>query len=271
MTTTNKFAEDYSNDELVACFLARDFEDRMTIGIGAGLPVARAAVYLAAFTRCPNLIVRMGESKTNVLNVGPVGPFEFETDIRSARWAECYYNDQDIAASETRKLVERGCFFVGGIQVDMYGNCNLIGIGDDYKRLKFRGPGGIGAPTMSSQAKHYYIMLTRHDTRTFVEHCDYISHIGWNNGEEDSRIKLGLPGGGPKYVITPIAIMDFEEKTKRMRLKFVHPGISIEEVIENTGFELIIPDKQVQNTPLPTQQEIEYIRSKIDTKGDLRK
>ena len=270
MVKQQEYAEDYSTNELLACFLSRDFEDGARIGVGAGMGVPRVAVYLASLTRCPNIVVRMGESKTNLINVGPVGPFEFEGDIRATRWAECYYNDQHIAASETRQLVKSGLFFVGAIQVDKYGNCNLIGLGDDYKRLKLRGPGGIGAPTMSSQTKHYYIQVNRHDTRTFVEKCDYISHIGWDKGGEDARKKLGLPGGGPKYVLTPICIMDFEENTKRMRLKYVHQGTTVEQVVENTGFELIIPEK-VPTTPPPAKEEIDFIRTKIDPGGELRK
>ena len=270
MAKENEYAPDYSTDELLACFLARDFEDGMEIATGVGMPVIRAAVYLAALSRCPNTRIRMAGTYTNILNVGPVGPFEFDYDIRAARWAEAYVPDEDDSSWEARLMVRHGYFFVGALQIDKYGNGNLIGIGDDYKKLKLRGPGGIGAPTISSQQKHYYIQVNRHDRRTFVEKCDYISHIGWDKGGEDARKKLGMPGGGPKYVLTPLCIMDFEEHTKRMRLKYVHPGVTKEEVIENTGFELIVPEK-VPTTPPPTKEEIALIRTKIDREGELRK
>ncbi len=112
-------------------------------------------------------------------------------------------------------------------------------------------------------------MVDSHATRLFVEKCDYITSVGWGEGGADGRKKLGLPGGGPKYVLTPLCIMDFEENTKRMRLRSVHKGVSVQQVVENTGFELVIPP-EVPATEPPTKEELEILRTRVDVAGFLR-
>jgi len=86
----------------------------------------------------------------------------------------------------------------------------------------------------------------------------------------DARRQMGLPGGGLMYVITPQAILDFEEGTKRMRLKHVIPPATLEEIKGNTGFELVIPD-YLEELPEPTADEIEVLRNRVDRKGLLRR
>ena len=100
--------------------------------------------------------------------------------------------------------------------------------------------------------------------------CDFISALGWGSGGSDARTKLGLPGGGPRYVVTPLCVMDFEDATKRMRLKSLHPGVSVDEVKRNTGFELVI-SPQVPTTELPSDEQLAVLRTRIDVRGALRK
>ena len=102
-----------------------------------------------------------------------------------------------------------------------------------------------------------------------VDKCDYLSTVGWGNGGADARKKLGIPGGGPKFCVTPLCIMDFTETEKRMRLRSTHPGVSIEQVINNTGFDLVIPD-HVPTTSIPTQEELKVLRTRVDTTGFLK-
>ncbi len=99
--------------------------------------------------------------------------------------------------------------------------------------------------------------------------CDFISTVGWGQGGADARTRLGLPGGGPKYCVTPLCIMDFSEDEKRMRLRSVHPGVSVADVQRQTGFPLVIPD-EVPTTPLPTSRELDVLRSRVDWVGALR-
>jgi len=80
---------------------------------------------------------------------------------------------------------------------------------------------------------------------------------------------MGIPGGGPKYCITPLCIMDFAEDSKRMRLKSLHPGVALETVQQATGFELVIPDTLPVTEP-PTTDELHVLRTRVDPDGRLR-
>jgi glutaconate CoA-transferase subunit B len=253
--------------EIQAAFISRDIKDGEWAEVGANLPVPRAGVLLAHLTHGPNMKILFSLTKANLINEKAIESFMFVTDHKATKWAEAYFvHDQLLRLNKLRR---RGVFFAGGLQVDKYGNTNLIGIGKDYNRLTFRGPGGIGTCNATTHADRYYIFVNAHNTRTFVERCDFITTFGWGEGGEDARQKLGLPGGGPKYCITPLCIMDFEEKTKRMRLRSIYPSTTVEQVLENTAFELVIP-KSVPITELPTDEEIRVLRSRIDIKGELR-
>ena len=161
-----------------------------------------------------------------------------------------------------------GVFFFGAIQFDKYGNMNMFGVGDDYKRLKFRAPGIIGLAQVSTFINRMYLWATEHTKRRFVEKLDYLSAVGYGDGPR-FRKKWHLPRGGPKWCISPLALMDFDEETKRMRLKSVHPGVSVDRVVENTGFELIIPEKAPTTDP-PTDEELHILRTRVDPSGLLR-
>jgi len=79
---------------------------------------------------------------------------------------------------------------------------------------------------------------------------------------------MGIPGGGPKYCVTPLCVFDFEEETKRMRLKSVHPGVSVEHVIRETGFAPIVP-ATVPLTDAPSAAELDALRTRVDLAGRL--
>jgi glutaconate CoA-transferase subunit B len=111
--------------------------------------------------------------------------------------------------------------------------------------------------------------VNQHSRRVFVERCDFISTFGWGTGGADARRKLGLPGGGPRYCVTPLAVLDFEPESKRLRLRSVHPTVTVADVVAATGFELIVPDR-VPLTEPPTQEELEILRSRVDPGGLLR-
>lgn len=263
------YAKDYTTKELMAAFIANDLEDGLGAIAGANLPVPRAGVLLAHLTHGPNMRIILSQTFTNLFDESVLEPFEFSTDWRAAKWAEGYCIHSQFIDNIKRYGMNE-VFFVGAIQVDKYGNCNLIGVGKDYRRLKFRGPGGVGTGDKGAHCKRYYIYTNSHDRRVFVERCDYITAVGWGEGGADYRKRLGLPGEGPRYCITPLCIMDFEEESKRMRLKSVHPGVSVEQVVENTGFELIIP-RDVPVTDPPTEEQIQLLRNRIDVEGILRR
>lgn len=259
MTATTK--------EIMATTLARDLVDGEWVEVGANLPVPRAGVLLAHLLWGANMSVMIAMTKANVLNEPVIEEFELITDHRATRWAEAYYIHNDLV--ENMKFRRRGVFFAGALQIDKYGNSNLIGIGSDYKKLKFRGPGAIGVCNATVMNSRFHLVVNSHDKRIFVPRCDFVSALGWGEGGKDARTKLGLPGGGPRYVVTPLCVMDFEDETKRMRLKSVHPGVKVEDVVANTGFDLIIP-ASVPTTEPPTEHELHVLRNRIDVQGALR-
>lgn len=262
-------AQNYTTKELMAAFIARDLEDGLGVAVGANLLVPRAGVLLAHLTHGPNMRIILSSTFTNLFNEPVLEPFEFTNDWRAAKWAEAYYIHSHFI-DYIKRYGMNEVFFIGGIQIDKYGNSNLLGVGADYKKLKFRGPGGVGSGDKGAHCKRYYIYTNSHDRRIFVEKCDFITAVGWGTGGRDYRKKLGLPGEGPKYCMTPLCIMDFEEETKRMRLKSIHPGVSVDQVIENTGFNLIIPKDPPLSEP-PTEEQIYILRNRIDLEGILRK
>lgn len=253
---------DYTAAELMAIVLARDIPDDSVGEMGAYSEVPMAACKLARLMHAPSFQWICSAAGM----VTPKGPlYHSSTDFRNSQGCEGSYNMNDVNIFIMRKV---DFFFAGGIQVDRFGNINLTVIGDYYKP-KLRGPGAAALPMISSLPIKYYIYQARHDRLTFVEKVDFISAPGYIDGPE-GRARVGLPSqGGPKLVVTPLGVLDFPPETCHMRLKAVHPGVSPEQVQENTGFPL---DRapQIEETPPPTTEELHLLHSKVDPHGILR-
>ena len=258
----------FTKRELLACLLARDLRDGDKLQVGVAMPVAELAVRLAHLMHGPNMELIFFGGRMNVHHLEHIPIPDYAWDGRVVRWTESF-SDRGHRFDRLKNWGNR-VFFIGGIQVDRFGNTNLIGIGKDPSKLKFRGPGSVGTPTLSTHVGRYYIVLNDHHKRTLVEQCDYRSTVGWGNGGKEARKKLGLPGGGPKWCVTPLCVMDFEPSSKHMRLKSLHPGVSLEEVQDNTGFDLVIP-KVFETTMPPTENELHILRERVDPEGILRK
>jgi len=136
-------------------------------------------------------------------------------------------------------LAQRGFLdvgFIGGAQIDRYGNLNTSAIGGSYERPKVRLPGSGGANDIISLCREV-IILTVHEKRRFSETVDFITSPGWLDGGE-SRRKSGLLFGGVSRVVTTLGVFGFEPESRRMRLEALHPGVSVDDIQANTGFEL---------------------------------
>jgi glutaconate CoA-transferase subunit B len=155
-------------------------------------------------------------------------------------------------------------FFVGGLQVDRVGNVNLVGIPGEAGGWRLRGPGAVALATMSTYCRGYYILMPRHDPSTFVERVSSITALG----DRARRAELQFPGGGPRLLLSPLGVFDFGEDGS-MRVRTLHDGVSVEQVVEATGFELVIPDRVPRTMP-PTAEELELLRSRVDRDGLLR-
>ncbi|MEM2446415.1 MAG: CoA-transferase [Candidatus Bathyarchaeia archaeon] len=250
-------SRNYNLTELMICVASRLMPDATTVFIGTGIPMLAAA--LAQKLHAPNLIP--------IFEFGGIGATLEELPLavgeyNTFRKALAASGICDIMETAARGFIEYG--FLGGAQIDPYGNVNSTVIGD-YRRPKVRLPGSGGANDVGSLCWRTIIIM-RHDRRRFVEKVDFITTPGylWGPG---AREAVGLPrGSGPYRVVTNLALLGFDEETKRMKLLATHPGITVQDVIENTGFELIIPDKVEQTEP-PTEEELRVLREEVDPTG----
>jgi len=149
--------------------------------------------------------------------------------------------------------------FLGAAQVDKYGNLNTTVIGD-YHKPKTRFSGSGGACDVASLASGV-ITFMQHQKRRFVEKLDYLTSVGWYKGG-DSRQRLGLPRGGALAVVTNLGVMKFHETTREMYLAAYYPGITVDKIVENTGF-LVDTSRAVEAAP-PTPEELRILREEVD-------
>jgi len=267
--TSAEAASPASVKELMAAFLARDMVDGEEIFVGTNLPVIRAGALLAHLHHGPSMRVMIAHTRTNLFDTPVVQHFELLADWRGGRWAEGYFNDNEIVLYQ--KSRRDSVFFVGALQIDPFGNSNLIGLrAAGGRAFRMRGPGAIATTTNASHVRRFYLFVNEHTPRVFVERCDFVSTVGWAGGGAGARRALGLPGGGPRYCVTPLAILDFEEEDKRLRLRSVHPGVTVDQVVASTGFPLIVPAR-VPVTESPSAEELDILRRRVDPQGLLRR
>jgi glutaconate CoA-transferase subunit B len=253
--------------ELMAKVIADDLEDGEWVEVGANLPVARAGALLAHLTHGPNIDLMIAFTKAHLHDVPVIEEFDSITDVRAMRWAEAYYrHDQFLSAQRARR--RRGVFFCGGLQIDRHGNSNLIGIGADHRRLDVRGPGPIGTCNATVHSSRYHLITTRHSPEVLVDRCDFVSALGYGDGTPGLREQLGLPPGGPRYLITPLCVFAFDGRGCA-RLRSLTPGTSVDDVRARTGFDFDVAEK-LRTTPLPSETEMRLLRERIDVRGLLR-
>lgn len=252
-----------SATEQLVSRLAREIHDGDVIHIGASTPLILAASMLARLTHAPNTTL-FPISLTGIVADG-VYP------ITLTMWeAMAMGNGLQYRLIELFNHVEGDSGFdiepIAPAQIDQYGNVNNSVIGSHVKP-KVRLPGAAGIDNLPLCPRTPVILYTAHHTpRTFVPRVDFITGAGYLSGKDD-RLKAGIVGnGGPRIVITNLAVMDFEPSTKRMRLVSLHPGVTLEEVTRNTGFELVVPPI-IGGTPAPSEQELLLLRTRIDPLG----
>jgi glutaconate CoA-transferase subunit B len=244
----------YTKTELMICVAARLFQDGTTAFIGTGVPML--AAMLANKTIAPNLVpvFEFGGTGAILENLPrAVG------ESRTFHKALCASGICDTMETAQRGFIDYG--FLGGAQIDCYGNLNTTTIGD-HDHPKARLPGSGGGNDVGSLC-WMTVALMQHDTRRFVPKVDFVTTPGYLTGY-GAREAAGLPrGSGPINVVSTLALMDYEPATCRMRLVSTNPGVTVQEVIANTGFELIVPERVGVNDP-PSAQELRLLREEID-------
>jgi acyl CoA:acetate/3-ketoacid CoA transferase beta subunit len=248
--------EEYIPTELLACVAARILEDKKSVFVGTGLPMV--ATMLAQRSHAPNLLI--------IFEAGGMGP---QVPVLPISVGDSRTFHRAVAASsmhDVMSLCQKGYIdygFLGAAMIDAYGNINTTVIGD-HDAPKVRLPGSGGANDVGSFCWRTIIIM-RQDARRFVEKVDFITTPGYLDGP-GARERAGLPQDtGPYRVITQLGVYDFHEETKRLRLMALHPGITVEEVQNNSGFEIVIPPR-VGVTEPPTPEERRLLHD-IDPTG----
>ncbi len=250
---------EYSTQELMIIAAARQINDGERIFVGMRLPITAYGV--ARLTHAPNAV---GLFESGVSRYEPA---------KDMLYTMCDGPNQLGAAWTTGLIQIMGLLsggrvhagFIGGAEIDKFGNINTSYIGDvDNPKVKL--PGSGGAPDIAAMAKRL-IAIMNHQKHRLVEKVDYITSPGHLTGG-DARKKAGLPGGGPAVVITDRAILRPHGPTNELHLSSIHPGHTVEEVQENTGWDLKTAPDMVE-TPPPSAQELDALHQ-IDKEGFWR-
>ena len=164
-----------------------------------------------------------------------------------------------FATMQNRFTGRRVVGILGAAQIDPYGNLNSTVIGAyDHPTVRFSGSGG--ACDVASFVGRTIVFM-QHERRKFVSKLDYLTSPGWLTGP-GSRQRAGLCPGGPSAVITNLAVMRFDENTRRMYLDGCYPGVTPEQVLDHTGF--AVDTSRAWPVPPPTEDELQILRQRCD-------
>jgi len=246
---------EYNNMELMISLASRNLEDNSIVVVGTGAPCA--AAMLAQKLYSPRLMI--------MFEAGGIGPLLPSMPISVGDSRTFYRALSATSMPEIMETCQRGLVdytFLGGAQIDQYGNINSTMIGEDYQNPKVRFPGSGGANDLGSLCWKT-MMITPQDPKRFTEKIDFITTPGYLTGP-GAREEAGLPpGSGPYKVITNLCVIGFDDETKRMKVESMHPGITREQIIENTGFEMLWNDSLMESEP-PRKEELECLREEVD-------
>jgi len=245
----------YNLMELMVCVASRQLEDGRTAVIGTGMPLA--AAMLAQKTTAPHLVVlfEAGSAAPELIKL-PISVADSYTQTR----ALMHSSMDEIMESCQRGVVDYT--FLGGAQIDSYGNLNATMIGTDYTHPRVRLPGSGGANDLASLCWKT-LVITPHDRRRFVSDLDFLTTPGYLSGPGAREVAGLPPGSGPYKVISTLALMGYDPLTKRMKVESLHPGVTRQDVVDNTGFEMLFADP-LPVTPEPTEEELRILREEVD-------
>jgi glutaconate CoA-transferase, subunit B len=246
---------EYSIKEQIITTAAHLMSDGTTAFVGTGIPML--AGMLAQRTHAPHLVVIFEFGGTGAqLTKLPHGVGDSRTFNRAvAASGIC-----DVMEAAQRGFVEYG--FLGAAQIDMYGNLNTTIIGN-YWPPKVRLPGSGGANDIGSNCWKVISIMSSHTPKAFVKKLDFLTTPGYLTGP-GSREAAGLaPNSGPYRVVSNLGVMGYDEKTRRMILLETYAGVTPEEVVKNTEFELLVAPNVAQ-CKAPTDLELKLLREDID-------
>jgi glutaconate CoA-transferase subunit B len=251
--------EAYSSQEMMIIAAAREIHDGEVVFVGMRLPMMAFGV--ARLTHAPNAVglfecgIARYEPAAEVLHT-----MADPANQQNAAWATGVLQ---IMGQLQGGHVDLG--FIGGAEVDRYGNVNTSYIGG-HKRFKVKLPGSGGAADIAGMAKRLLVIMN-HDPHRFVERVSYVTSPGFLRGGETRR-EAGLPRGGPAAVISECAILRPHGPDRELHLASTHGGCTEEDVLARTGWKLkVIPG--AHETPPPTERELTALRQ-VDREGFWR-
>jgi glutaconate CoA-transferase, subunit B len=251
---------DYTARELMVVCAARQIGDGERVFVGMRLPLLAFA--LAKRSHAPNCI---GLFENGVIRDTPSAELLYTMgdapNISGALWTTRTVNVLGLMAAGE---VELG--FIGGAEIDRYGNLNtsLIGEWRNPQRPKVRLPGSGGGADIASLAQRLVIIMP-HERHRFRERVDFVTSPGYGYAGKDGpagsawRARVGLPRGGPSALITTLAVFTFDEANGEAVLQSYHPGSSVEQVQEHTGWPLRLDPNSSETIP-PSDNELRIIR-----------
>jgi glutaconate CoA-transferase, subunit B len=246
-------AVEYSPSELMAVAGAREIKDREVVAVGLGLPVV--ASFLAKLTHAPDMTILF---ELGVIDPEPKDQGVGLADPRVWYRARVLSSFVDILGAVLHHgRVDVG--FLGGLETDMYGNLNTTLVGDPHGEFRHM-VGSGGANDIASSARRTIIII-RHEARKLRQAISFVTSPGFITGG-DSRAAEGLPGG-PSRVITDRAIFGFDPATRQMTILSIHPGNTVQQVVDSMGFAPLVP-AGVPFTEPPEAHQLKLIRETID-------
>lgn len=250
MKSVDAKTQSYTRSQLMVTAAAREIADGEVVFVGMRLPLL--GFLLAKSTHAPRAIgvyelgiVRDSLAPEPILTMGDL------PNLYRAQWLA---DTADMMGLLQQGLVDVS--FIGGAQIDRFGNLNTSYIGA-MSAIETRLPGSGGACDLASLAKRHIIIMT-HEKRRFVPRVDYITSPGYGEGAGWRR-QVGLPRGGPSTVITTLGVLRFDPNTCEMVLSSTHPGVTIDQVLQNTNWPLRVAE-DLSRTPLPRSHELEMLK-----------
>lgn len=243
-------AADYTDRELMVVAAAREIRDREVVFVGMRLPLVAFA--LAKRTHAPGAV---GLFENGLVRDAPAGETLYTMsdppNVPGARWC--------AGTAQVMGLLQQGRVdigFIGGAEVDRFGNLNTSYVGD-RRRPTVKLPGSGGAADIASLAGRVVIIMP-HERHRLRARVDYVTSPGHGDGPGWRR-RVGLPGGGPAALITTLGVFRFDADTGEATLETVHPGGSVERVRAETGWALGVSSR-LRETPPPTADELRLVR-----------
>ncbi len=247
-------ASEYSPSEMMAAVAARELGDGEVVFVGIGLP--NLACNLARALHAPELVL--------IYESGAVGAIPERLPVSigdpslvTGSLMVCSMADVFQLFLQNGKI-EVG--FLGGAQVDRYGNINTTVIGS-YEKPKVRLPGSGGAAEIAIHAQRVLI-ISRLNQRAFPAEIDFLTSPG-QRCKGRSRKELGMPGAGPVKVVTDKGILESDPETGEMVLTALYPGVTVEDVMANVGWPLRVAGELGSVTP-PSARELDLLRHTLD-------